>query len=123
MTIHTIVHMIAGMPVALAMFTASVGTAGANGDERKKTFFRSSKAFKMHCIARKLTMKVAMRGLPNRATRNKAPAKTMPAKSVNGIPGSEPHDPATIGLKSPKTVVNRSINAAEPKHKTRRDGA
>ena len=59
-------------------------------------------------------MKVAMRGLPNRATRNNAPAKTMPAKSVNGIPVSEPHDPATIGLKSPKTVVNRSIRAAEP---------
>src|SRR5437879_13499271 len=93
MTIHTIVQMIAGMPVALAMFTASVGTEGANGDERKKTFFRSSRAFKMHCTARKLTMKVAMRGLPNRAMRNNAPAKAMPAKRVNGIPVSEPHEP------------------------------
>src|SRR5207249_10805473 len=97
--------MIAGMPVALAMFTASGGTVGVNGDERKKTFFRSSKAFKMHCTARKLTMNVAMRGLPNCATRNNAPAKTMHAKKVNGNHGSEPHDPATIGLKSPKTVV------------------
>src|SRR5207244_13293508 len=97
--------MIAGMPVALAMFTASVGTVGANGDERKKTVFRSSKAFKMHCTARKLTMKVAMRGLPNRATINNAPAKTMPAKRENGITVSGPHDVERVGLKRTTTVA------------------
>ena len=43
-----IVHMTAGTPVALAMLVASVGAAGANGDERKKTVFRSSRAFRTH---------------------------------------------------------------------------
>src|ERR1051326_452883 len=109
-----IAQIIAGTPVAFAMLTASVGTVAANGDERKKTFFRSKSAFKMHWTARKLTMKVAMRGLPKRATRNSAPAKAMPANSVNGIPVSEPHDAAIIGLKKPKTVVNKRISAADP---------
>ena len=38
----------AGMPVAAAMFTASVGALGAKGDERKKTVFRSRRAFRTH---------------------------------------------------------------------------
>ena len=33
----------AGMPVAAAMFTASVGALGAKGDERKKTVFQIKK--------------------------------------------------------------------------------
>src|SRR2546423_13317842 len=42
---------IAGIPVAFAMFSASVGTVAANGEDRKKNVFRSSSAFKTHCTA------------------------------------------------------------------------
>ena len=37
----TVNQKIAGTPVACDMFTASVGTVGPNGFERKKTVFRS----------------------------------------------------------------------------------
>ena len=38
----------AGMPVVFAMFTASVGTVGAKGEDMKKIVFRSSRAFSTH---------------------------------------------------------------------------
>src|ERR1700738_2448458 len=108
------VHITAGRPVALAIFAASVGTVGPNGDERKKTVFRSSKAFRTHWTASRLKTKVATRALANLATATRPAARAMPAKNVNGIPVSELHDPDTIGLKSPKTVVRISIKTAEP---------
>src|SRR5439155_15719696 len=96
--IQTMVQMTAGMPVALYTFVASVGTAGAKGDERKKTVFKSSSAYSTHCTASRLNTKVATRALVNRATATSPTARAMPAKKVNGIPVSELHDPATIGL-------------------------
>src|SRR5437870_13607703 len=97
--IQTMAQAIAGIPVALYMFTASVGTDGANGDERKKTVFKSSSAFSTHCTASRLTTKVATAGDAKRATATRPIAKATPAKSVKGIPLSELHDPAMIGLK------------------------
>src|SRR5437667_6808916 len=98
MAIQTMDQRIAGMPVALAMFKASVGTLGANGDERKKTVFRSSSAFKTHCTARKLTKKVAKRGLAKRASATRPTESSVPAISVNGIPENAPDQ---TGLNSP----------------------
>src|SRR6185503_142759 len=66
--IHKPAQKIAGTPVVLAIFTASVGTVAANGDDRKKTVFRSSNAFKTHCTAKRLTTKVATRADAKRAT-------------------------------------------------------
>src|ERR1041385_5121757 len=69
----------AGMPVAFAIFRASVGTVVTNGDERKKTVLRSSSAFSTHCTARKLTKKVATRADANRATTNNPAERIRPA--------------------------------------------
>src|ERR1041385_7558102 len=62
---------IAGIPVALAIFSASVGTVVAKGEDRKNTVFRSSRAFKTHCTASKLTRKLATFAGAKRATANK----------------------------------------------------
>src|ERR1700730_144966 len=81
----------AGIPVAFAMFTASVGTDGANGDERKKTVLRSKSALSTHWTARKLTKKDATRALENRAIKTRPTESKVPASSVNGIPDNAPH--------------------------------
>src|ERR1700704_6533213 len=107
------VHRTAGMPVAAAMFAASVGTAGANGDDRKKTVFKSSRAFSTHCTAKRLNTNVATPALAKRATANNPTASAMPAKKVKEIPDSELQDPATIGVMNPNTVVRISITSAE----------
>jgi hypothetical protein len=90
---------IAGMPVAFAMFTASVGTDGANGEERKKTVLRSSKAFKIHWTARKLTKNVARRAPAYLAMRIKPTTSDVPASKVKGIPDHA--TPENTGLKTP----------------------
>src|SRR5580765_6839948 len=105
----------AGIPVALAMFKASVGTVVAKGVDRKKTFFRSSKAFSTHCTARRLTRKVATRAEANRATANRPADKSTPAINVKGRPLNEAHVPANIGLTTPKIVVSASTTTAEPR--------
>src|SRR6266542_1482275 len=92
-------HASAGMPVAFAMFTASVGTDGANGVDRKKTVFRSSSALRTHCTARKLTKKVATRALAYLATRIKPRVSSVPANIVKGI--ADQAAPETTGLISP----------------------
>src|SRR5687767_8985164 len=92
-------HKNAGMPVALAMFTASVGTVGANGEERKKTVFRSKSAFKTHWTARKLTKNVATLALANLARATKPIEREVPARKVKGMPESAPEE--TIGTKVP----------------------
>ena len=96
-----------------AMFTASVGTLAANGDERKNTVFKSSKALRTHCTANRLTTKVAIRGRANRATAHKLIVKAKPANKVNGMPLTELHDPAMSGLTMPKIIVSTRMNAAE----------
>src|SRR5437868_5017259 len=93
-------QMIAGTPVACDIFTASVGTLGLNGDERKRTVFRSSKAFSTHCTANMLTTNVATRGEAKRATMNNPITSAIPATNVNGILESELH-PAINGLTKP----------------------
>src|SRR2546430_17230760 len=112
--IQTIDQTIAGTPVAFAMFSASVGTVVANGDERKKTVFKSSRAFKTHWTARKLTRKVATRAEANRATAKRPTDISTPASKVKGSPLSEPQVPAMTGLTTPKIVVNANTTAAEP---------
>src|SRR5918993_1517429 len=97
--IQSVAQNTAGMPVALAMFTASVDALGANGEERKKTVFRSSNAFKTHCTARKLTKKVATRGFANLATATSPIDNSVPARNVNGTPESVPQ--VKIGESSP----------------------
>src|SRR6185295_890824 len=77
---------IAGSPVAFVMFTVSVGTAGANGDARKKTVFRSNNALSTHCTARKLTKNPATLALANRAMSTSPTERTVPASKVNGMP-------------------------------------
>src|SRR5206468_3018071 len=99
MAIQRMTHRRAGMPVAFAMFKASVGTVGANGDERKKAVLRSSSAFKTHWTARKLVKKAATRALANFATAISPAERRTPAKRVKGMPERAPHD--TIGLKRP----------------------
>src|SRR5881227_2171406 len=89
---------IAGIPVAFAIFSASVGTVAANGEDRKNTVFRSSRAFKTHCTASKLTRKVATFAEAKRATANKPTDSKPPASNVNGSPLSEPHVPLITGL-------------------------
>src|SRR6267142_879234 len=89
----------AGMPVAFAMFTASVGTDGANGVDRKKTVFKSSKAFKIHWTARKLTKNVARRAPAYLAMRIKPTASDVPASKVKGIPDHA--TPESTGLNNP----------------------
>ena len=96
------------------MFSASVGTVVANGDEGKNTVFRSSKAFKTHCTARKLTRKVATRAEANRATANNPTDISTPASNVKGRPPSEPQVPATKGLTTPKIAVSANTTTAEP---------
>src|SRR5438552_8153459 len=103
---------IAGMPVALAMFKASVGTEGANGDERKKTVFRSSSALRMHCTARKLTKNEATLALANLATRTKLIDSSVPATRVKGIPESDDHE--IRGFISPNTIVRPKISKPDP---------
>src|SRR5450432_812886 len=115
--IQTTVQKIAGMPVALYMFIASVCTLGAKGAERKKTVLRSSKAFKTHCTARKLTKKLATRGLANLARATRPTVNKAPAIKVKGIPESEVH--VMIGLNRPKISVKANTMAAEPNKTTR----
>src|SRR2546421_2060080 len=88
---------IAGIPVAFAIFSASVGTVAANGDDRKNTVFRSSRAFKTHCTASRLTRKVATFAEANRATANRPTDKRPPASRVNGIPPTDPQVPLING--------------------------
>src|SRR5688500_17610654 len=97
--IQMMAQMNAGMPVALAMFTASVGTLVANGEERMKTVFRSSSAFRTHWTARKLTKKVATRALANLARATKPTERDVPAIRVKGMPESAP--PEKIGVRRP----------------------
>src|ERR1051325_1894484 len=89
----------AGMPVALAMLTASVGTEGANGDERKNTVFKSSRALSMHWTASRLTKKVATRGLAYLAIAIRPRLSSVPARIVNG--SAEETTPVMAGLMSP----------------------
>src|SRR4051812_30637121 len=104
----------AGIPVAFAIFTASVGTVVTNSDERKKTVLRSSNAFSTHWTARKLTKKVATRADAKRATANNPAEIIRPAASVNGRPPSVPQVPAMIGFTTPKMVVSTNTTPAEP---------
>src|SRR5688572_15385621 len=99
MAIHSADQKIAGMPVAFAIFMASVGTEGANGDDRKKTVLRSSRALRIHCTARKLTKNVATRELARRATATRPNVSKVPASRVKGIPDQP--IPDITGLKSP----------------------
>ena len=103
----------------MAMFTASVGTLGAKGDERKKTVVRSSKAFRTHCTASRLTKNMANFGLVNLATANSPSDNTTPASSVKGTPESVPAVPAINGLINPKISVKAKIRTAEPSSTTR----
>src|ERR1051325_1116027 len=69
---------IAGMPVAWPIFSASVGTVVAKGEDRKNTVFKSSSAFKTHCTASRLTRKLATfadakRGPPTKAKQTRPP--------------------------------------------------
>src|SRR5437016_631603 len=89
---------IAGIPVAFAIFSASVGTVVANGEDRKNTVFRSSKAFSTHCTANKLTRKVATFAEAKRATANKPSDSKPPASNVKGTPLTEPDVPLITGL-------------------------
>src|SRR5262249_26979348 len=109
----------AGIPVALAMFTASVGTVAAKGDERKSTVFKSSKAFRTHWTASKLTRNVATRADANLATANRPADSSTPANSVNGRPLNVAHVPEKIGFTTPNVTVNPSTTAAEPNSTTR----
>src|SRR6185295_14620438 len=83
-TIHITAQTTAGVPVAFAMFTASVGTAGAKGVDRKKTVFRSSSALSMHWTARKLTKNVATRAVVYFATATRPTDNSVPARIVKG---------------------------------------
>src|SRR5947207_10553564 len=112
-TIQTPAQMTAGIPVALRMFSASVGTLGANGDDKNRTFFKSSNAFKTHCTASKLTTKVATRAEANRATANSPAVNKTQANKVKGSPLNESQAPANSGLMTPKIIVNASTTAAE----------
>ena len=98
-TIQVMAQKKAGIPVALAMFAASVEMAGPNGDERKKTVFKSSRAFSTHWTARKLTKKVATLGPANLANAIRPTDRSVPASNVKGIPESAP--PVTMGVKIP----------------------
>src|SRR5947207_3254745 len=112
--IHNVAQTTAGTPVAFAIFRASVGTVAANGEDRNKTVFRSSSAFKTHCTANKLTTKVATRAEANRATANSPAVNKTPANKVKGSPLNESQAPANSGLMTPKIMVNASTTAAEP---------
>src|ERR1043166_515071 len=103
----------AGTPVAFAMFKASVGTVGANGDERKKTVLQSSKAFKTHCTASRLTTNVAARAEAKRATRKRPTVSKTPASKVNGMPLKATQAPAKIGFITPKIIVSVRTIAAD----------
>src|SRR5213079_1070813 len=113
--IQTVAQIRAGMPVAFAMLSASVGTVAANGDDRKKTVFRSSKAFKTHCTAKRLTTKEATRAEAKRATANRPIDKSTPANRVKGSPLSESQAPANKGFTTPKIIVRASTIPAEPR--------
>ena len=89
----------AGMPVAFAMFTASVGTVGPKGEDRKKTVFKSSRALSTHWIARKLTRNVATRGRAYFATATSPTLSSVPAKIVKG--SEDVTTPDMAGLISP----------------------
>src|SRR4029077_18502091 len=110
---------IAGIPVAFAMFSASVGTVVAKGEDRKNTVFRSSRAFRTHCTASKLTRKVATFAEAKRATASKPTDSRPPASNVKGRPPSEPHVPLIRGLMTPKIVVSASTTIDEPNNTTR----
>src|SRR5581483_1344498 len=118
-TIHSAAQNIAGMPVAFAIFKASVGTVAANGEDRKKTVFKSSSAFKTHCTASRLTTKLATLALANRATANSPTDSSTPATSVKGSPANDPHVPARIGLITPKITVRPSTTTDEAASTTR----
>src|SRR5215813_15333497 len=113
--IHKVAQISAGTPVALAIFKASVGTVAAKGDDRKKTVFRSSSAFRTHWTANKLTTKVATRAEANRATRNRPADNSTPANRVKGRPLRDSQTPANSGLITPKIIVSDSTSTAEPK--------
>src|SRR6185295_2323518 len=89
----------AGMPVAFAMFTASVGTVGPNGEDRKNTVFKSSRALSTHWTARKLTRKVATRARAYFATATNPTLSSVPARIVKGSEAVTTPDMA--GLMSP----------------------
>src|SRR5213594_1992775 len=96
------------------MLTASVGTLGPNGDERKKTVFRSSSALSTHCTASKLTTNVATLKLANLATRNSPTDRAIQANNVNGTPLSEFHELEKIGLNKPKIIVSAKMSNDDP---------
>src|ERR1043166_8319262 len=110
---------IAGFPVAFAIFSASVGTVVAKGEDRKNTVFRSSRAFRTHCTASRLTRKVATFADAKRATANKPTDRSPPANKVKGRPPSDPHVPLIRGLITPKIVVSARTTIDEPNNTTR----
>ncbi len=99
MAIQMMAQRNAGMPVAFAMFTASVGTLVSNGEERKKTVFRSNSAFRTHWTARKHTEKAANLALANLASATRPTDRDVPAIKVKGMPESAPHE--KIGVRIP----------------------
>src|SRR5262249_327499 len=113
--IHKVAQISAGMPVALAIFKASVGTVAAKGDERKKTVFRSSSAFRTNWTTNKLTKKGGTGAEGNRATRNRPADNSTPANRVKGRPLKDNQAPANNGLITPKIIVNDITSTAEPK--------
>src|SRR6266404_412182 len=94
--IQTLAQTSAGIPVAFAMLIASLGNLGPKGVERKNTVFRSSRALRTHCTARKLRKKVASRELANFAMATRPRVNNDPAKSVKGMPDQTAPD--TTGL-------------------------
>src|SRR2546423_14393536 len=105
---------IAGIPVAFAIFSASVGTVAAKGEDRKNTVFKSSRAFKTHCTASRLTRKVATFADAKRATANKPTDISPPASKVKGSPPRDPHVPPITGLMTPKMVASTTTTMGEP---------
>src|SRR5882724_4173928 len=119
-TIQVTAQKNAGMPVALAMFTASVrdaSDAGANGEDRKKTVFRSKSALRMHCTARKLTRNEATLALANLATNTRPIETSVPATSVKGMPERAPHE--SRGFSNPKIRVSPKMSKPEPNNTKR----
>ena len=104
------------MPVAVAMFTASVGTAVANDADKKKTVFKSNSAFNTHCTARKLTKNVATFLLANFAIKINPAEMARPANSVNGIPDQAANE--KIGLMNPKIIVSAKMSTPHASNTT-----
>src|ERR1044072_88987 len=99
MLIHATDQNNAGIPVALAMLTASVGTGEQDGEEGKKTVFMSGSAFSTHWTARKLTRNVAARGRAYFATATNPTLRNVPARIEKG--SAEEPTPDNAGLINP----------------------